>query len=246
MFKVANGKMFTFRFNSYRIFQYLLILIFVSSEVIAGQTPKKCAAFNEYCQNHWDCCSNSCMSYLYRCTRGYNVYPYPFLGVSFKPSVTLDQILEQNFGSSNYIPVTQPKPYFASRFGVPDDAGTTEVEIVLQTKSDETNQESSTLKNPVIMEQSTTFKNPVVLQQESTTLRNPVVLQENTAVFENRLGEEVTETQKKTTDDVQTTQTTLDTSTTEKPSCSEIGVKCYTNDECCTKRCHGFLHQCVT
>ncbi|XP_037921169.1 uncharacterized protein LOC119658013 isoform X3 [Hermetia illucens] len=30
------------------------------------------------------------------------------------------------------------------------------------------------------------------------------------------------------------------------PDCKEIGEKCYRDSECCTNRCHGFLHQCVT
>ncbi|XP_065366996.1 uncharacterized protein LOC135959829 [Calliphora vicina] len=221
--------MFTLRWNSYRIFQYLLILFFVSRAVIAGQTPKKCAAFNEYCQNHWDCCSNSCMSYMYRCSRGYNVYPYPFLGVSYKPTVTFDQILEQNFGSSNAIPAYQPKPYFVSRFGGLDEASTTEVQIVLQKKSEETTT-TATTNNEL-----------------TSTLKNPIELPETIAVVENRLGEELNVTQRKDNADVlPTTEAALVTSSTTKPPCSEIGVKCYTNDECCSKRCHGFLHQCVT
>ncbi|KAL5284037.1 hypothetical protein ACFFRR_006357 [Megaselia abdita] len=29
-------------------------------------------------------------------------------------------------------------------------------------------------------------------------------------------------------------------------NCLKIGEKCYRHSECCTQRCHGFLHQCVT
>ncbi|XP_059610234.1 uncharacterized protein LOC132257385 [Phlebotomus argentipes] len=29
-------------------------------------------------------------------------------------------------------------------------------------------------------------------------------------------------------------------------TCIAVGDKCYMNDECCSRRCHGFLHQCVT
>ncbi|KAM7360704.1 uncharacterized protein ACRADG_007112 [Cochliomyia hominivorax] len=215
--------MFTFRFKSYRIFQYILILVFVSSEVIAGQTPKKCAAFNEYCLNHWDCCSNSCMSYMYRCTRGYNVYPYPFLGVSYKPTVTLDHILEQNFGSPNSLPSAQSKPYFISRFGGTDEAETTEVQIVLK-NSEETATDANNSEN-------------TINKQENVN----AILENNLAdIFagaENSNNKETFST---------TEKAVSSNTTTEKPSCSEIGVKCYRNDECCSQRCHGFLHQCVT
>ncbi|XP_030371077.1 uncharacterized protein LOC115621549 [Scaptodrosophila lebanonensis] len=31
-----------------------------------------------------------------------------------------------------------------------------------------------------------------------------------------------------------------------RQQCKAVGSKCYRNEECCTVRCHGFLHQCVT
>ncbi|TMW47472.1 hypothetical protein DOY81_007447 [Sarcophaga bullata] len=151
--------MFTFRFKSYRFSQYLLLIalmVLVSSGLsAAGSTQKKCAEFNEYCLNHWDCCSNSCMSYLYRCTRGYNVYPYPFLGVSYKPTVTLDQILQQNFGDPIPQPAAKPQPqpqtYINNRFAEIDNSEQTtssaEITIVLQNSSPET-----TTKIPVFVE----------------------------------------------------------------------------------------------
>ena len=48
--QLANGKMFTFRFKSYRFSQYLAValMVLVSSGAMAGQTQKKCAEFNEY------------------------------------------------------------------------------------------------------------------------------------------------------------------------------------------------------
>ncbi|GAB0097800.1 hypothetical protein DMENIID0001_134720 [Sergentomyia squamirostris] len=33
---------------------------------------------------------------------------------------------------------------------------------------------------------------------------------------------------------------------TTSDGCVPIGGKCYVHDECCSDRCHGFLHQCVT
>lgn len=144
------------------------------------------------------------MSYMYRCTRGNNVYPYTFLSVSYKPTVTLEQILEQNFGSSNSIPATQPKPHFVSRFGdgeEADETAATDVQIILQKSEQEPVNESTTLKNPADF-QKTELHNGLEEVLNGTYQKD----------YDNVL---------KTAEASETTTTT----TTENPSCLAIGEK---------------------
>lgn len=149
------------------------------------------------------------MSYLYRCTRGYNVYPYPFLGVSYKPEVTLEQILQQNFGDPipQSVDAAQPQPYFASRFGSIEDntemtTNSAEITIILQNSP-----ETTTVKN----------------QQQNSKIPS---------ILANRLGEVETneikqiEAAEATTTTVSTTlSTTTTTAAVGNHSCLEIGAK---------------------
>ncbi|XP_073820304.1 uncharacterized protein [Musca autumnalis] len=184
-----------------RIFMVVLILLAVFGEnvnAVEGNTIKKCAEINEYCQNHWDCCSNSCLSYLYRCVRSYNVYPYPFLGVTVIPTVTLEDIIAQNFGPRNVKP---PAPAVAP---VP------------------------AYRVPTFESRFNGDENAIPNNDEGNDVKVDIVLQ----------GEQqpVLET---------TTTSAATTQRVEEP-CKEIGSKCYSDSECCSQRCHGFLHQCVT
>uniref|UniRef100_A0A1I8MV88 WAP domain-containing protein n=1 Tax=Musca domestica TaxID=7370 RepID=A0A1I8MV88_MUSDO len=185
---------------------FCVLVALLCEGVSAGQVNqvKKCAEINEYCQNHWDCCSNSCLSYLYRCVRSYNVYPYPFLGVTHIPTVTLEDILAQNFGPQN----VKPAPAVAAAVPV---APAPVPAYKVPSFESRFNGDDNAIANNDDKE----VKVDIVLQDQK-----PVLLE--------------------TTTDVATT----DAATTEP--CKEIGSKCYNDNECCTNRCHGFLHKCVT
>lgn len=169
--------------------------------------------FNLKCLNHWDCCSNSCMSYMYRCTRGYNVYPYPFLGVSYKPTVTLDDILAENVGNPNALP-SESKPYFVSRFGGEPESTSTEVQIILKNS-----QETTTLKNEK------QNNNGDLLENRLAEILGVPEKHNNEEVLKTTEADISSSTVKPSNDEIlKTTESTVSTSTV-KAGCSEIGVK---------------------
>ncbi|XP_013114181.1 uncharacterized protein LOC106091997 [Stomoxys calcitrans] len=188
-------------------YQFLLGVVLLLALFAKVEGTKRCAELDEYCINHWDCCSNSCLSYKYRCVRTFNVFPYPFLGTaSQQPTITLDELLAQNFGTQNRngprVAHSADKVInFVSRFNADENAinnDRTTVKIVLL---DEKKEEA---------------------QPKQTEVPTTVVALANNAA-----------------------SSSLEGSVGEEP-CKEIGSKCYHNSECCSQRCHGFLHQCVT
>ncbi|XP_037951621.1 uncharacterized protein LOC119682287 [Teleopsis dalmanni] len=203
--------MFLLRASFYRQILSLLLLIFV---VVQGQkyAQKRCAELTEYCQVDWDCCSNRCMSYLYRCTRNYtkqNNYIH-FEVPSQNPTsyATLDEILASNFDNDN-------------------DNVFEQIDVrVGNAKAQEKNSRGLQYDNRFNQRKeyapiSTTspFIYRIVKSNEGTTATS------NTypgAMTSNPIGPQYS------------------------PTCKEIGSKCYRNDECCTQRCHDYLHKCVT
>lgn len=172
------------------------------------------------------------MSYLYRCARGHGVYPYPFLGVSYNPSVSLEQILDQNFGSA------PAKSYFASRVGVDDDlAAATEIQIVLQ-KSEQPESEAPIVKKPDDLKkpstvvandlEASTLENVSDLKaelMESSTLRKSsmAVAETSTITSQHYDNEHQTAAQTELSE-LDTTSETVKRAS-DKPSCAKIGEK---------------------
>ncbi|XP_055850788.1 uncharacterized protein LOC129915323 [Episyrphus balteatus] len=168
----------------------LLLIVFLtlaSSSLAAIDTT--CKNPGEYCLNHWDCCTNTCLSYLYKC--------------SSIPA-------QMNSFSQSSAPAFQSPAYYAPA-------------------------------SPTVE----TLSYEGLLDFIFTPLRvmvNAIGSEDNS--IKSRLGDEADEEEQETKTENQVITTTDGPST--QPQCMEIGSKCYFNEDCCTKRCHGFLHQCVT
>ncbi|XP_075168562.1 uncharacterized protein LOC142240707 [Haematobia irritans] len=163
-----------------RAYQAFLKMLLILALFVAVEGNKKCAELDEYCINHWECCSNSCLSYKYRCVRTFNVYPYPFLGASTtQPSMTLNQLLEMNFGSQNTNNVNTKSSHaaaigkgisFAPRFNVEENAladEETTVNIVLLDANDQ--QVTSEIPSTTVVSEVSSTPTPAPPQPSSTT-----------------------------------------------------------------------------
>lgn len=66
------------------------------------------------CQNHWDCCSNSCLSFSYRCVGSNNHRPASFSSYFIPiqqtlqiPTIDIDELIER-FGGVDAEKSTKP------------------------------------------------------------------------------------------------------------------------------------------
>uniref|UniRef100_W8C5Q8 Uncharacterized protein n=1 Tax=Ceratitis capitata TaxID=7213 RepID=W8C5Q8_CERCA len=212
---------------------------------IAAGAERKCAEYNEYCQEHWECCSNTCLTYSYRCIGKRR--PGPIVA---QPAMTFDELLE-SIAEFNMIPATSYNSQPQS--DQPEKSGLT-LKNLLGARGES---ESVAAAGPVIQERfggievgdsnaATTNGREFIffVLQPQDTPRQPKQLKEEQAQKPDEKPTDVPATVK--VEDGAEVTTEIETEQASARQCKSIGEKCYRHEECCTQRCHGFLHQCVT
>lgn len=230
MFNMSNSVKFIF----------FLVLCLVICDNSLGAL-RKCAEYNEYCQEHWECCSNTCLTYSYRCIGRRRPGP-----LYERPSMTFDDLLE-SIAEVNMVHANanagKSKLTLKNLLNARGEGGVETVKPVLQERFAAIQTRSGNAN---------TSNGPdfifFVLQPQGA-LQNPKQLEQQTETAQDAPTESpATETSPNVKAEVEKATTTADSGLTQTTTiqCKEIGEKCYRHEECCTQRCHGFLHQCVT
>nr|XP_014098399.1 uncharacterized protein LOC106623411 [Bactrocera oleae] len=240
MFKMSDSVKFLF---------FVVLCLVICDNTLGAQ--RKCAEYNEYCQEHWECCSNTCLTYSYRCIGKRRPGP-----LYERPSMTFDELLgsiaEVNMVHDNAL--TQPqngsgnagkaKLALKSLLNVRRGWGVETVEPVLQerfaavqTRSDIADTSNGPDYIFFVLQPQNMPRNPKPkqLEQQTEIAQDAPTEPQPTEALPNMKAE----VEKAATADGESPATT-------PTQCRAIGEKCYRHEECCTQRCHGFLHQCVT
>ncbi|XP_054742550.1 uncharacterized protein LOC129247442 [Anastrepha obliqua] len=215
-------------------FLYLGFLCFVICDFTTA-TQIKCAEYNEYCQEHWECCSNTCLTYSYRCIG--KKRPIPAVE---RPTLTFEELLE-SIAQSNIIPKYEYNQPQTNKRG--------KSYTLKSLLNNNREWEGVQAEEPVLQDRFAAVEarsganGPqyiffVLLPQESTRKAKQLEQQTQSPIDDNPTIVKVEDSQ----EDV--TESDAVEASTER--CKANGAKCYRNEECCTQRCHGFLHQCVT
>ncbi|KAJ6638297.1 hypothetical protein Bhyg_11031 [Pseudolycoriella hygida] len=197
------------------------LVLFVDSSIsdipTTNNVIKQCMPDGGYCQNSWDCCSNRCLSFSYKCIRG-----PPSVQTGYMPNAPIE----------NPTLIVETLDDLVNRFGNDDD------------KSPAQSTTTSTISS------TSTSTTSITIHRDSPCIGIGYKCTDSSQCCSNDclhyLDVNICIEQRNPT----TTTTTLtSTTTTTVPlngQCLSIGQKCYRNEECCSERCHGFLHQCVT
>ncbi|XP_017489124.1 PREDICTED: uncharacterized protein LOC108377376 isoform X2 [Rhagoletis zephyria] len=209
----------------------------------AFSAERKCAEYNEYCQEHWECCSNTCLTYSYRCIG--KKRPSLTFGA---PSMSFDELLDSIYGA-NMIPDTS--------YNRPEIDNRDKSEITLQHLLDANQEWGAQAEEPVLHSRfaavdgrSETAASSSIpdyiffVLQPKKVMRQPKQLEEQAQSATKYSPADTAQTVRVDAGEENATESDI-VQTTEQ-QCKEIGAKCYRHEECCTNRCHGFLHQCVT
>uniref|UniRef100_A0A7G3AG13 Putative conserved secreted protein n=1 Tax=Lutzomyia longipalpis TaxID=7200 RepID=A0A7G3AG13_LUTLO len=181
-----------------------------------NNTAPVCAKDGEYCQMSAQCCSRRCLSYSYKCVPDHSLVPPD--GSSNSPVASIPQ---------NVITIEE---LISNRFGEPSATANANG--------------GSCLSNGVACSDSNKCCSKFCAQ---ATLNSRVCVPRS-----NEVRPQGPQTQPPSTALVpQSPQNPpVDYASSEESSnptgCEPIGRKCYIHEECCSRRCHGFLHQCVT
>uniref|UniRef100_A0A0A1X839 Tyrosinase inhibitor n=1 Tax=Zeugodacus cucurbitae TaxID=28588 RepID=A0A0A1X839_ZEUCU len=238
MFSISNSVKFLF---------FVVLCLAICDNTLGAQ--RKCAEYNEYCQEHWECCSNTCLTYSYRCIGKRRP------GVLYeRPSMTFEDLLE-SIAEVNMVQANAPTQS--------PNASAGKSKLALKNLLSARGEWGVAMSNPVIQERfagvqmrsgnaDPTSNGPdfifFVLQPQEA-LRKPKQLEEQKTATAEAVPTETPLTVaspnvKADAEKAATADSELPATATRQ--CKAIGEKCYRHEECCTQRCHGFLHQCVT
>lgn len=204
------------------IVQYLSLFVGGNNAAVSttnNAVIQQCMEDGGYCQNSWDCCSNRCLSFSYKCVKGPGTSVYQ----PHAPSTVVDPTLI----------AVDTLEELVNRFGSDDEKTTTKP----------------------------TTTSPISTTSTSTSSTSSSIIQTNAQCT--GIGYQCADSSQCCSNECLhyldihiciekrapiTTTTAATTTITASPNgqCLLIGEKCYRHEECCTKRCHGYLHQCVT
>ncbi|XP_011213461.2 uncharacterized protein LOC105233179 [Bactrocera dorsalis] len=245
--------------DSVKFLFFVVLCLAICDNTLGAQ--RKCAEYNEYCQEHWECCSNTCLTYSYRCIGKRRPGP-----LYERPSMTFEELLESiaevNMVHENAL--TQPqsgsgivgksKLTLKNLLNARREWGVETAEPVLQERFAAVQTRSgdaATSNGPdfifFVLQPQDAPRNPKPKQLEQQTETGqdaPKVSPTTKAAPKESVSTEATPNVKAVDEKAATADgEPIKTATSQ---CKAIGEKCYRHEECCTQRCHGFLHQCVT
>ncbi|XP_067625592.1 uncharacterized protein [Eurosta solidaginis] len=225
-------KMFTI--NNSKIILQFASLFFVTCDFSLG-AQKKCAEYNEYCQEHWECCSNTCLTYSYRCIGKKHSTP------SFdRPALTLEEILE-GIAEVNTIPSTT---HINHAHSVTSKMNKNILNTLIDVRSDRRVVKAL----PVLRKLFTAVERNSHI---AVTSKEPAfiffALQHKELIHQSKqLKKEIVAVQNVKAADKPEKAVESATAQTAAIHCKKVGEECYYREDCCTQRCNWYLHHCVT
>lgn len=225
-----------------RLFVLLLLSL---SPFSSGQNSMRCKGLGQYCTYHTDCCSNSCLTYSYKCVERHEkpnedqpISMQNMLGLLEKFDV--DRINEHHDRKNEDQPISvQNIEELLERFGGDSTTNTHHTDTTIVTST----------MDPVETDQ-TTFTTNDVNQTQPICRANGASCSDSSECCSNICSEKNNYCIHATPNALSPDQNTfVRPAISSQPSCFGIGHKCYNTGvvECCPPlRCHGYLHQCVT
>ncbi|XP_055323570.1 uncharacterized protein LOC129578684 [Sitodiplosis mosellana] len=206
--------------------RYSIALLVFLTLFWCGRASAQCKGLGQYCTSHSDCCSNSCLSYSYRCVELHDNHQYD----TELATVNNIEELVNRFGGGGGGDVAATNTY--------------------QTHPSE----MTSTSYPVQTDQPTTLTPHEIGSSESSCRTDGNLCSSSDQCCTKFCSKITNLCIHPTADSLSTEQITSYTrpsysSSTANAPCQGIGQKCYATaiDECCPPlRCHGFLHQCVT
>lgn len=188
-----------------------------------------CATAGQYCQSHGDCCSQSCLTFSYKCIgdviAAQPQYPLFIQSGGFQQAGNVD--LGNRFGQGDVL-LVQQSPVFGDQ--QPAIVNSLD-DLISSLNFNQGNSIPSVPQTQNRFGESTgaSASNNKCLAIGNRCANGPDCCSLNCAYNVCMAGYNITNGAEHS-----------------NQPCLELGEKCFRHDECCTGRCHGFLHQCVT
>lgn len=205
------------------------IAIVALGNIPISTAQKQCVEQGEYCQNHWDCCSNSCMSFTYRCVG--NLQPQRQTVLINRGGFETNGVIIPGGGNTNVVrpgnrQCAQNGGYCQNHWDCCSNSCLSFSYICIESNQAPQSGQAVFVNRGSFYPIASESSGPKMTVED---LVNNVFSQQSVPFGATN------------------TQNSVNVRPADaQPTCLDIGAKCYRNSECCTQRCHGYLHQCVT